>query len=273
MKRIRQGWNTLRRNKRSGVSLIVALCAVAVLIGLSLSIVYSSSMLLSRANRKIGRERCYQLAQSFAQVLDSELKAYNTDDKNLNAEDAKYPQTTDGSTTFYEYVNKVLENYPEYTPDDDETTYYTTFGSKDDDYGKVTVMLRKKNIGDPLSTTGSFPYEDRSTQTTAIEHSTSLSYQLWLTVKVEKGADSFAYTTQYYREDSFEPIYTWESNLRTIPRVYWVNPYFSGSRSVEDTILPEEKEDVQISYYYNASKTTYKKYREVHTEAEVQSDE
>ena len=43
MKRIRQGWNTLRRSKRSGVSLIVALCAVAVLIGLSLSIVYSSS--------------------------------------------------------------------------------------------------------------------------------------------------------------------------------------------------------------------------------------
>ena len=66
MKRIRQGWNTLRRSRRSGVSLIVALCAVAVLIGLSLSIVYSSSMLLSRANRKIGRERCYQLAQSFA---------------------------------------------------------------------------------------------------------------------------------------------------------------------------------------------------------------
>ena len=61
MKRIRQGWNTLRRSRRSGVSLIVALCAVAVLIGLSLSIVYSSSMLLSRANRKIGRERCYQL--------------------------------------------------------------------------------------------------------------------------------------------------------------------------------------------------------------------
>mgnify|MGYP000313187090 CR=1 FL=1 len=77
MNRIRQGWDALRRGRRSGVSLVIALCAVAVLIGLSLSIVYSSSMLLSRANRKIGRERCYQLAQSFAQVLDSELTAYN----------------------------------------------------------------------------------------------------------------------------------------------------------------------------------------------------
>ena len=68
MNRIRQGWDALWRGRRSGVSLVIALCAVAVLIGLSLSIVYSSSMLLSRANRKIGRESCYQLAQSFAQV-------------------------------------------------------------------------------------------------------------------------------------------------------------------------------------------------------------
>lgn len=66
MNRIRQGWDALRRGRRSGVSLVIALCAVAVLIGLSLSIVYSSSMLLSRANRKIGRERCYQLAQNAA---------------------------------------------------------------------------------------------------------------------------------------------------------------------------------------------------------------
>lgn len=56
MNRIRQGWDALRRGRRSGVSLVIALCAVAVLIGLSLSIVYSSSMLLSRANRKIGRD-------------------------------------------------------------------------------------------------------------------------------------------------------------------------------------------------------------------------
>ena len=48
MNRIRQGWDALRRGRRSGVSLVIALCAVAVLIGLSLSIVYSSSMLLSR---------------------------------------------------------------------------------------------------------------------------------------------------------------------------------------------------------------------------------
>ena len=31
MNRIRQGWDALRRGRRSGVSLVIALCAVAVL--------------------------------------------------------------------------------------------------------------------------------------------------------------------------------------------------------------------------------------------------
>lgn len=146
MNRIRQGWDALRRGRRSGVSLVIALCAVAVLIGLSLSIVYSSSMLLSRANRKIGRERCYQLAQSFAQVLDSELTAYNTERRDLGGADDKWPQTADGSRTFYQYANSVLENLDAYDADDPEhTTYYYSAGDEDDDYGKVTVMLRKQN--------------------------------------------------------------------------------------------------------------------------------
>ena len=70
IQRIRKGWRTLRENKRAGVSLIVALCAVALIIGLALSLTYSSSLLLARANRKVGRERCYQLAKSFSEVLD-----------------------------------------------------------------------------------------------------------------------------------------------------------------------------------------------------------
>lgn len=52
IQRIRKGWRTLRENKRAGVSLIVALCAVALIIGLALSLTYSSSLLLARANRK-----------------------------------------------------------------------------------------------------------------------------------------------------------------------------------------------------------------------------
>lgn len=212
MNRIRQGWDALRRGRRSGVSLVIALCAVAVLIGLSLSIVYSSSMLLSRANRKIGRERCYQLAQSFAQVLDSELTAYNTERTDLGGADDKWPQTADGSRTFYQYANSVLENLDAYDADDPEhTTYYYSAGDEDDDYGKVTVMLRKQNTDseqNPADRTGRFPYAEKDRQTAEISAQTFIRYQLSVSVRVEKGADSFTYTTEYYRRDGFQPIYT-----------------------------------------------------------------
>ena len=180
MNRIRQGWDALRRGRRSGVSLVIALCAVAVLIGLSLSIVYSSSMLLSRANRKIGRERCYQLAQSFAQVLDSELTAYNTERTDLGGADDKWPQTADGSRTFYQYANSVLENLDAYDADDPEhTTYYYSAGSEDDDYGKVTVMLRKQNTDseqNPADRTGRFPYAEKDQRTAEIAAQTFIRY-------------------------------------------------------------------------------------------------
>lgn len=191
MNRIRQGWDALRRGRRSGVSLVIALCAVAVLIGLSLSIVYSSSMLLSRANRKIGRERCYQLAQSFAQVLDSELTAYNTERTDLGGADDKWPQTADGSRTFYQYANSVLENLDAYDADDPEhTTYYYSAGSEDDDYGKVTVMLRKQNTDseqNPADRTGRFPYAEKDQRTAEIAAQTFIRYQLSVSVRVEKG--------------------------------------------------------------------------------------
>lgn len=241
MNRIRQGWDALRRGRRSGVSLVIALCAVAVLIGLSLSIVYSSSMLLSRANRKIGRERCYQLAQSFAQVLDS-----------------------------------VLENLDAYDADDPEhTTYYYSAGDKDDDYGKVTVMLRKQNTDseqNPADRTGRFPYAEKDRQTAEISAQTFIRYQLSVSVRVEKGADSFTYTTEYYRRDGFQPIYTWEGESGSITPVYWVSPYFSQSHSIADRLAPKKDEDGQteevfISYRYDPGYTTYKKYEPVNKPA------
>lgn len=240
MNRIRQGWDALRRGRRSGVSLVIALCAVAVFIGLSLSIVYSSSMLLSRANRKIGRERCYQLAQSFAQVLDSELTAYNTERTDLGGADDKWPQTADGSRTFYQYANSVLENLDAYDADDPEhTTYYYSAGDEDDDYGKVTVMLRKQNTDseqNPADRTGCFPYAEKDRQTAEISAQTFIRYQLSVSVRVEKGADSFTYTTEYYRRDGFQPIYTWEGEGGSITPVYWVSQYFSRSHSIKDLL-------------------------------------
>ena len=190
MKRIRQGWNTLRRSRRSGVSLIVALCAVAVLIGLSLSIVYSSSMLLSRANRKIGRERCYQLAQSFAQVLDSELQEYKTIKPELDTNFAP-------EGCFYREVNNILAEDTGlgiYDPDrSDETTACYNAGSTEDNYGRITILLRDvTDVQDPI-TGDTFVYDARNEGTEKAEQTTFNTHQVWVGVKAEKGADSYVH--------------------------------------------------------------------------------
>lgn len=253
MKRIRQGWNTLHRHSRSGVSLIVALCAVAVLIGLSLSIVYSSSMLLSRANRKIGRERSYQLAQSFSEVLQSELLAYDTDSDALNG-------------TFYHFVNSILDDadIPEYDPDVSDTTYYYTTDEVEN-YGKLTVALRKTQNADTPGE-GTFSYTDRMTETEKIEKQTYRHYDLSVCVTDETGADRFDYTTQYKRLDTYEPIYIWNGQEVQNVRVYWVNGEFCRSDNGTDVIRPmhydatNSDEIVQIHYSYDEDHITHKIY-------------
>lgn len=274
MKRIRQGWNTLRRNRRSGVSLIVALCAVAVLIGLSLSIVYSSSMLLSRANRKIGRERCYQLAQSFAQVLDSELQEYKTIKPELDTNFAP-------EGCFYREVNNILAEDTGlgiYDPDrSDETTACYNAGSTEDNYGRITILLRDvTDVQDPI-TGDTFAYDDRDEGTEKAEQTTFNRHQVWVGVKAEKGADNYMYTTEYRRKDSFQPIYTWkgEDGVSGQFPVYWVNGRFcrsaNGKEPVEPKVIGEGKdartEHVEISYTYDINNPTYSRYEPIHKPA------
>ncbi len=281
MKRIRQGWNTLRRNKRSGVSLIVALCAVAVLIGLSLSIVYSSSMLLSRANRKIGRERCYQLAQSFAQVLDSELQRYKTPDSRLD------PTNYAPADSFYCEVNSIIyekidgeESGSKYDPDKpEETTAYYSAGSTDDDYGKITVLLRDVTYDSKDPEGKTFDYDERYKETEIAENQTFNRHQVSVGVKVEKGADSYTYTTEYRRMDTFEPDYVWQGEDGVPFKVYWVNDHFSqssdGAVVLEPRIIGEGEnahiEDVKISYTYGA-KPKLSRYEPTYKPATQQSE-
>ena len=224
MKRIRQGWNTLRRSRRSGVSLIVALCAVAVLIGLSLSIVYSSSMLLSRANRKIAE--------------DTGLGLYDPDRS-------------------------------------DETTACYNAGSTEDNYGRITILLRDvTDVQDPI-TGDTFEYDARNEGTEKAEQTTFNRHQVWVGVKAEKGADSYMYTTEYRRKDSFQPIYTWKGEDGVQFPVYWVNSRFcrsaNGEEPVEPKVIGEGKdartEYVEISYTYDINNPTYSRYEPIHKPA------
>lgn len=269
MQRIRRAFLALRENREKGVSLIVALCAVAVLLGLSLSLVYSASLPMARANRKIDRERCYQLAQSFANVLDGELRAYTTENASLSQESG-YCGDADA---FYHYANNVLENtdYAEFDQDDPlHTTFYLTTKEDTEGYGHEVIGLRKE-VENEQPTEGKFPYEESATKTTEVEHATFLQYRLTVLVQASLHNDSYTYSTEYDRRDSFAPIYTWkgEGEDKDI-QVFWDGSHWYKDASHTALKVPEvtpnkdgteTTETVTIRYTYDKRNITYKIYQ------------
>lgn len=269
MQRIRRAFLALRENREKGVSLIVALCAVAVLLGLSLSLVYSASLPMARANRKIDRERCYQLAQSFANVLDGELRAYTTENASLSQKSGYCGDTG----TFYHYANNVLENtdYAEFDQDDPlHTTFYLITKEDAEGYGHEVIGLRKE-VENEQPTEGNFPHKESATRTTEVEHATFLQYRLTVLVQASLHNDSYTYSTEYDRKDSFAPIYTWngEGEDKDI-RVFWNGSHWYTDASHTALKVPkvtqnedgtETTEDVTIHYTYDKSNITYKIYQ------------
>ncbi len=208
LRHVQKAIQTLRRNRRAGVALIVAMCAAALLFGLSLSLIFSASMPMATANQKIADEQCYQLAKSFSQVLDTELRAYT--------DEASAPDTS-----FYRYANKLLEGvYGEYDPDHPELTtfYYSAFGNPEDPYGKITVNLRKESAQgeNDVITSGSFLREDSDAYTKEVSERTFIQYLFCVDVTARTEDGSYTYTTEYFRKTCFQPQYWYNNN-----RVYY----------------------------------------------------
>ena len=277
MRRIRLGWQTLRENKRSGVALVAALCASALLLGLALSLVYSSGVLLARSNRKLRRERCDQLARSLGTSLDAQLRAYTTDRTDVGAPAAAVAP----SDSFYAYVSQFLdrEEYAQYDPDNATTTTYYYVADKiegvGDEYGKVTIRLRKENPDEAENTTnGHFPYETSSSSVTALESAQFIRYQVQIGATVELDDESYTYYTDYYRKDSYAVNYMWVGDESGTQTVYWHdgNWYRDDSQGtlMERKMIDSEDddgnpikvpEDVTIYYTYNTTQITKQIYQ------------
>ena len=273
MRRIRLGWQTLRENKRSGVALVAALCASALLLGLALSLVYSSGVLLARSNRKLRRERCDQLARSLGTSLDAQLRAYTTDRTDVGAPAAAVAP----SDSFYAYVSQFLdrEEYAQYDPDNPTTTtyYYVADEDYDEDYGKLTIRLRKENPDEAEETAdGEFDFDASSASVTALESAQFIRYQLQIGATVELDSESDTYYTDYYRKDSYSVHYTWVGEKSGEQTVYWYegNWYRESSHNTpmkREMIEPEDgtgepkPEEVTIRYHYDTNSITQKVYQ------------
>ncbi len=266
MERIRRGLAALTQNRRSGVSMIIAVCAGVLLLGLTSSLLYAASLPLARANRKIGRERCSQLSASFAQVLDGELRRYVTEEDGMPLEGDEQWAAPD-SGRFYNYTNRVLEDslYGEYDPTDpDSGLFYQTLGGGEEtaDYGKLTVHLKKTDLKEnfeniakrkqpPYDSYDSFKYGEKDAGTDKAEQEQFIRYQFTVDVTVRLDGDSSHTSTEYYRKDSFQPVYTWRtvgeipawvSSRDTGFQVYWNGTGFYRDSSFTTIMEPRHDE-------------------------------
>lgn len=231
-----------KNRSRAGSSLIIVVCVSAFLVAFALAIVYTGSMLMARANRKMEQERCYQLARSFARVLDGELFRYSktTDLGSLNS-DPKYAKS------FYRFACQFLEdkNYQEYNPAYPElTTYYYQYDTGEEPYGKITLILRKENDQETDILEGSFPAgsasgADGSADPLEIAMANISRFTLHVEVTAEAGGVTYSYHTSYHTQVR----YTEEAVTFTVgsDRIYWddANKQWLDYRSQPYTVSEE----------------------------------
>lgn len=186
---------------QQGFSMILVLCLGALFVALAAALVYAASVLTANANRQLLEQEAYQLATSFADVLEGELDR----------------QPVDGQRDFstfvnYTYMMSTAYGRNIYTSEATPYTFTGTLPGGAADAGgadKITVTLQRRP-GDGV---------DKLTQT--VEGYTDVAglrglldqleggenrvgdeiddLQLDITVTVEKAGETFAYTRTYNR--------------------------------------------------------------------------
>ena len=192
---------------KEGASLVMVICIGAFLMAFALSMIYTAGLLLSRSNRRLEQERSYQLARSFSQILDLELKKYNA----LGDAPEK---------SFYRYAVHFLEGqYGEYDPDYlDETIFHYTAGEApegmdESHYGTIRVALYKEagEEEQELSGTVSSDASIEDILTNPIQR-----YVFTVEVTAETGSTSFRYRTEYRQTAIYEVRFTYGDSKRPV---------------------------------------------------------
>lgn len=180
----------LRTERDAGASLAWVACISALLIAFALAMTYTAAMMLSTANRRIAEERCYQLARSYAKVLDAELKK--------------------DTSEFYKYAcNFMSSSYVAYSPDNlANTTYRYQTDQSSEEYGTVEIVLYKVMNDESAGSREPLTYADNGNYTTLIEDLKGAPHWRYVFV-VEITAKyedlEYCYTTEYECEEQLTP--------------------------------------------------------------------
>lgn len=207
-----RGMKILRENKNSGVSLAVVLCVSAFFAAFAAAILYTAGIVTAQSNQRLSEERCYQLASSFAKVLNQEL----TSGTNKESSDAG------SSRSFYDFANQFLddEQYLEYSEDYADASRYqflisdtdlndlskTDGGYLPEEYGNIRITLSKERDNSEGVSGGSISASDGNyaSQIASLEDIAVRSYSLTVAVTASSGDVTYTCSTEYSREEKYK---------------------------------------------------------------------
>ena len=202
--------NKLRRilQKQDGIAILLVLCLGALFVALAAALGYAASVLTANANSQLREQQAYQLAVSFSDVLEKELK-------DETSEFAKFINDT--------YMNSVAYGTNIYTQESGKTVMNgSAAGTNAAGADKLTLTLQRRpgTEADDLTADIPIPYSDAEnlaktlTEMESTEH-TVKDLELDITVKAEKDGVSYAYTVNYVRSAHYDVYYTLNNNGAT----------------------------------------------------------
>lgn len=213
--------NKLRRilQKQDGIAILLVLCLGALFVALAAALGYAASVLTANANSQLREQQAYQLAVSFSDVLEQELK-------NKDSEFTKFINDT--------YMYSVAYGTNIYTQESGKTVMKSRENATDAagaDKLTLTLQRRPGTEADYLTAGRSIPYSDADDLATALSEMESPTHtvkdlELDVTVKAEKDGVSYAYTVNYVRSAHYEVSYytlnnndathyTWDATNKT----------------------------------------------------------
>ena len=239
--------NKLRRilQKQDGIAILLVLCLGALFVALAAALGYAASVLTANANSQLREQQAYQLAVSFSDVLEQELK--DEDSSFATFINGTYMYSVAYGTNIYtqESGKTVMKRRPE-----DKTNV-----AEEADNLTLTLQRRPGAEADDLTAVIPITYSDTDdlaktlSEMESTEH-TVKDLELDVTVQAEKDGVSYAYTVNYVRSAHYNVYYTldtddtthydWDPNERKF--------YVGGDKDKDVKVTDASKPTVTLHY-------------------------
>ena len=247
--------NKLRRilQKQDGIAILLVLCLGALFVALAAALGYAASVLTANANSQLREQQAYQLAVSFSDVLEKELKD----------ETSEFADFINGT-----YMNSVAYGTNIYTQESGKTVIKSREKENDEagaDKLTLTLQRRPGTEADDLTADIPIPYSDAENLAETLSEMESPTHtvkdlELDITVKAEKDGVSYAYTVNYVRDAHYNVYYTLDNNDATHYRwdatgkKFYVSRIYV-SRIDEEGVKVTDTNKPQVTLHYNTTQT------------------